>query len=483
MPHKFVGRQRDIAELNAVLARPGAQFILVYGRRRVGKTTLLLEWAARTGRPVIYWVAPRDTPALLRQGFMRAVWQWAHPGSQAVPRFESWQEVFAATADLIGNQPVILIIDEFSYAAESDPSLPSHLQAAWDHLFKERQLTIVLAGSHIGIMVEQMSYNAPLYGRFTAQLSVTPLAFPALADFLPNYTAAERVAVYAVVGGVPAYLEQFDPAQGLSANLKGLFMRRTGLFRSEPFILLGDVVRRETQTYEAVLRAIALGQRTPSDIGAMLDRTGGYLSPYLKNLEALHLVERRVPATVPRDQRQTSRNSRYHLADPYLRFYFRFIAPNLDLVEQELSDVLWERIGDQFRAFIGATAFEDLCREWVLVQARARRLPLTPETVGSHWAPDAQVDVVAINWHDRTLLLGECKWGVQPVDRGVIRELVDKTPKVVPAAGGSDTAWQVHYAYFARAGFTEAARAEAETLGARLVDLETLDADLRRGLE
>lgn len=193
-------------------------------------------------------------------------------------------------------------------------------------------------------------------------------------------------------------------------------------------------------------------------------------------------MERRVPATVPRDQRQASRNSRYHLADPYLRFYFRFIAPNLDLVEQELSDVLWERISDQFRAFIGATAFEDLCREWVLVQARARRLPMTPETVGSHWAPAAQVDVVAINWHDRALLLGECKWGIQPVDHDVIRALVDKTPKVVPTAREGGAAWQVHYAFFARAGFAAAAHAEAEHLGALLVDLETLDADLRRGL-
>ncbi len=482
MVPRFIGRQRDIDELNTVLARRGAQFILVYGRRRVGKTTLILHWAQQSGRPVIYWVATRDTPGLLRQGFMRAVWNWAHPGSQAAPRFDSWEEVFEAAARLIGDQPVILIMDEFSYAAESDPSLSSHLQAAWDHLFKDRQLTIVLAGSHIGMMVEQMSYHAPLYGRFTAQLPVDPLAFPAIRDFLPRYTAAECVAVYAVVGGIPAYLEQFDGSQSLGANLKNLFMRRTGLFRSEPFILIGDVIRRETQTYEAILKAIAAGQRTPSEIGNTLDLPASYLSPYLKQLEALRLVERRVPATVPRDKRRVSRNSRYHLVDPYLRFYFRFIATNLDLVEQELSDVLWERISDQFRAFIGATAFEDLCREWVLTQARARRLPMTPEFVGSYWAADAQVDVVAINWYDRTILLGECKWGVDPVDRAVIRELVDKTQKVVPPVPEGSPAWQAHYAYFARAGFTDAARTEAATVGALLVDLEMLDADLRTAM-
>jgi hypothetical protein len=147
-------------------------------------------------------------------------------------------------------------------------------------------------------------------------------------------------------------------------------------------------------------------------------------------------------------------------------------------MEQELSDVLWERIAEQFRAFVGLTAFEDLCREWVLAQARARRLPLVPERVGSHWGPDAQVDVVATNWQDRAILLGECKWGLDPVDRSVVRELIEKTPKVVP---GPD--WKVHYAFFARAGFTEAARTEAMDMGALLVDLESLGADLRAVLE
>ena len=172
---KFAGRQRDLRDLNEVIARPGAHFILVYGRRRVGKTTLILNWARQTGRPVVYWVASRDTRAQVRRSFTQAVWTWAYPGEgQLAPRFDSWEQVFRQTARLIAAQPVILIMDEFSYAVESDPSLPSYLQAAWDHLFKESNVTIVIAGSHIGMMVEMMGYHAPLYGRFTAQLPVAP---------------------------------------------------------------------------------------------------------------------------------------------------------------------------------------------------------------------------------------------------------------------------------------------------------------------
>jgi len=467
---KFIGRQRDLDELNSVIAQPGAQFLLVYGRRRVGKTTLILHWAQQTKQPVIYWVAARDTPAQVRSNFTKAVWQWAYPGTQAIPNFKSWTDIFEAVADLIGDQPLILIMDEFSYAVESDPSLPSYLQAAWDHHFKKRNLTIVLAGSHIGMMVDLMNYQAPLYGRFTAQLPVDLLPFSTLQEFLPHYSIAERVAVYAVTGGVPAYLERFNDAENVGANLQRLFMRRTSMFHSEPFMLVGDVIRRETQTYEAILKAIANGSRTPQEIGKVIEKSSSYLSPYLQHLTKLRIIKRHIPATIPPEKRNKSRNSRYHLADPYLRFYFRFIAPNFELVEQELTDVLWQRISSQFRAFVGLTAFEDLCREWALIQARAGQLPFPVELVGSHWSKNAQIDVVAINWHEKAILLGECKWGINPVGRAVIRELIDKTPLVLP-----DTDWEVHYVFFGRSGFTDPAKEEAAGVGARLVDLTQLD--------
>jgi AAA+ ATPase superfamily predicted ATPase len=358
-----------------------------------------------------------------------------------------------------------------------------------NHLFKDRNATIVLAGSHIGMMVELMGYHAPLYGRFTAQLPVDPLPFPALRDFLPQYPAEERVAVYAVTGGIPAYLERFDSTESIGSNIQRLFMRRTGMFRSEPFLLIGDVIRRETQTYEAVLKAVASGRRTPQEIGSMLGVTSSYLSPYLKRLETLRLIDRRLPATIPLDRRGTSRSSRYHLADPYLRFYFfRFIAPNLGLVEQELTRLLWERMSEQtsassvepFRAFVGETAFEELCRSWTLAPAQGGRLPFVPEIVGSHWAQDVQVDVVALNWREQAILLSECKWGVDAVGRSVVRELVEeKTPKVLQVLPDGGEGWTIHHVLFAHAGFTGAAQAEAQIHKATLVDLAALDRDLQ----
>ena len=475
---KFVDRQRELRELNQLLASKRGQFAVIYGRRRVGKTTLLLHWARQRNAPMIYWMARREPAAALRQSLARAIWQWAYPDEALVepPIFPSWEQLFAQLGRMVADQQVIIILDEFSYAVESDSSLSSHVQAAWDHIFKEKAATLVLAGSHIGMMVDLLNYEAPLYGRTTAQLLVEALPFAVLSEFFPHYSAAERVATYAVIGGVPAYLERFDGVQNLGSNIRHHLFQRTGMFRSEPAIMVSDLVR-ETRTYETILRAIAAGAHTPAEIAALSAIAATNLSPYLRRLRDLGLIERRIPATIPPAERRTTTRSRYHLRDPYLRFYFRFVEPNLEMIEQGLADLLWERIGEQFRAFIGGTVFEELCREWVLVQAQQRQLPFTPELVGSHWATDAQVDVVAINWREKQILLGECKWGDNAVGREVIEGLIEKAPKVVPATG-----WQIHYAFFARAGFTASARQAASHVNALLIDLPQLDIDLLQAL-
>ena len=182
-------------------------------------------------------------------------------------------------------------------------------------------------------------------------------------------------------------------------------------------------------------------------------------------------MQRDIPVTVPPAKRATSRKGQYDLADPYMRFYYRFIRPNQHLLAQGLYDWLWQLIGEQLRSFIGTYAFEELCREWVLTQARTGALPFMPEYVGSHWSPEAQIDVVAINWRQQEILLGEAKWTGDRFRRSIVRNLIEKTDLVVPEVGES---WKVHYAFFSRSGFTEAAAAEAEKHQAILVDLEAL---------
>ena len=190
-------------------------------------------------------------------------------------------------------------------------------------------------------------------------------------------------------------------------------------------------------------------------------------------------VRRELPATVPPKKRQTSRLSRYVLADNYLRFYFRFVRSNLDLITQQLFDEVERRISEQLRAFVGMTAFEELSREWILNQARVGKMPFSIEQVGSHWGGGVQVDVVAINWREKQLLLGESKWQAEPIRRRIVSELVDtKIPKGRKQLPEEGDGWQVHYAFFSRSGFTDEARLMANRNHAQLIDLARLDNDL-----
>ena len=474
----FVDREAELRELNTLLENPRAQLLIVHGRRRVGKTRLLLHWAKQSGLPFVYWIARREPPEATRRGLATALWQWYRPEreSSEIPEYGSWPLLFEEMAQMAGAKQVIMILDEFPYAVDTDPSLPSHLQAAWDLHLKQTSIVLVLAGSHIGMMVDLLNYDAPLYGRSTGQFPVAPLPFAALADFFPRYSAAERVSTYAVLGGVPAYLERFQPEKNLSTNIRQHLFNRSGMFRNEPSTLIGELVR-ETRNYEAIIRAIAGGFHTTGKIARAAELSSSHVPAYLKQLIRLGLIERRIPATVPPKARQSAKRGRYYLKDAYLRFYFRFIDPNLEMIEQGLRDLLWDRIGEAFRAYVGGTAFEELCREWTIVQAQMQTLPMRPEFIGSHWGPDAQVDVLAVNWRDREILLGECKWGIHTVGRSTVQELVNKATLVVP---GED--WQVHYALFARSGFTDAARTEAKSVSALLIDLKTIDADLRVSL-
>jgi AAA+ ATPase superfamily predicted ATPase len=470
----FIDRQQELAFLNSLLERrhPGpAQMVLLYGRRRVGKTSLLRQWSAQAGIPATYWSAEKEPAALQRRKLYAAILDM--PVNRA-PLFESWADVWNAAAELIGSQHRILILDELPYAAESDPAMLSALQHAWDQHFKDSNLILVLCGSQVHTMETLMSRQSPLFGRLTGQWHLLPLSFASLRQFLPGWSAEERVAGYAMVGGVPAYLEWLDPDRSLTQNIREVILSPGSMFVAEPAFLLYDEVR-EPNIYLAVIKAIGLGAHTLNDISnaSLIDKA--HLSAYLARLQELYLVERRLPATVPISELRKSRMGRYHLSDPYFRFYFRFLAPFHDTLTFDPDRVL-AQIREGLRAFVGQTAFEEISREWVRQQGKIGQLPFEPEVVGSHWSASVQVDVVAVNWHEKQILLGECKWGQDGIDRQIVRELAEqKTPKVLAALPNAGENWRVHYAIFTRAEVTTAARTEMKKLGGMTITLEMLD--------
>ena len=472
----FVDREQELAFLDSLLRQPQAQaqMVLLYGRRRVGKTALARRWAEGAGRPAFYWAAERETAPLQRRKLFARI--LGVPASQG-PTFESWADLWTAFAAQVGNRPHLLILDEVPQAAEADSAFLSALQNAWDQQFKSSRLFLLLSGSHVHTMETLLAHGSPLFGRFTGQWHLQPLPFGALRTFFPRWPAEQRVALFAILGGVPAYLERLQPEVSLSANLRQIILSPGSLFTAEPDLLLFDELR-EPRVYRAIMQAIGGGAHSLEEIANAALVGKAHLSAYLSRLQELRLVERRLPVTLPPSRQVSSRRGRYYLADPFLSFYFRFVAPRQDEIGYRSERVMAE-IQDQLRPFVAA-GFEALCRDWVGRASQAGRLAFEVQHIGAHWSRGVQVDVVGINWREKAILLGECKWGTETVAREVVTDLVDnKTPRVLKSLPAEGRPWRVQFALFARASLTPAARALAQAHQVRVVDLRQLDRDLR----
>ena len=400
-----------------------------------------------------------------------------NPAAPTGLTFESWSDLWQATASYLHGKRHILIIDELPYAAEADPATLSALQHAWDQYFQQSSVIIAICGSHVRTMERMLTYQSPIFGRLTGQWHLRPLPYSALRTFLPAWSAEERIAAYAIVGGVPTYWQWLDPNRSLVENIRHVMLAPGSLVIAEVDFLLYDEVR-EPRTYLAILQAIGNGAHALTEIANASMVSTSNRSSYLAQLQELRLVEKRLPATIAPARQRIARQGRYHLSDPFFRFYFRFLQPYQGDLSYQPERVL-PAIQQGLRAFIGQTAFEDLCRQWVREQGYAGGLSFVPQTVGSHWSKQVQADVVAADFQSRQVLLGECKWGADRLDRPVVRDLIaTKTPLVLHDLPDGGQGWTVSYALFGRTGFTPAAVAEAAQVGALLVDAARLDREL-----
>jgi AAA+ ATPase superfamily predicted ATPase len=455
----FVNRERELEMLAARWMSDQAEFIPVYGRRRVGKTTLLQVFCA--DKPHVFWVADLASEAELLRGFSRALWEFAHPDERG-PLFETWEQALRYAGELAAQTRLAVVIDEFPYAVAATPALPSILQRMWDIHLQRTRLFLVLSGSQIGMMErEVLFYRAPLYGRRTGQIKLHPLRLRGVRDFFPRYTSQEQVEVYAILGGIPAYLASFDPHRSVSENIVAQILEPMGPLYDEPLFLLREELR-EPRLYLAVLRAIAGGRTRLNEIAQAVGLPPTSVSAYLSSLRGLRLVERRVPVTERRPEK--SKRGLYHIRDPFFRFWFRFVSPRCSDLERGLWEGVLRTVEEQLGDYV-APVFEELCREYVAALSAAGALSFTPEAVGGWWDRRAEVDVVALSWTERQMLLGETKWWSRPVGVNVLRELQGKTQAILPGPE-----WTAQYVLFSRAGFTEALQRQAKDAGILLVE-------------
>jgi AAA+ ATPase superfamily predicted ATPase len=488
----FVARSRELEVLDNLWQSPKATLLILYGRRRVGKTRLLTHWLQLHENPGLYWVAEPASALTQLRSFSQALMSYMDPEAN-VPTdfsFASWELALRQAAMHAKQKRMALFIDEVTYLIDVNPDFVGTLQKIWDSWLSDSNVMLALSGSQMGLMQRHLlDYDAPLYGRATAQMQLPPLPYGAIREYFPDYSITDRLAIYTMWGGVPAYWERIDPHKSVMENLRQNVLPAHAWMVDESRILLQDFIN-DLHNYVGILRAIADDRQTISEISQRTGLSGSKASFYLSVLRDTGFVERRVPMT---QLGTDSRRGRYFVTDPYLRFFYRFMSAHQSkLALGQLQEILG-LIEEQLPGFIHNTIWTELCREWLMRASASGELPLRITDVGSEWTASAIVQIVGLNDRENNIILGDCHWTEKATGVKVLEELFKKTPLVTSSREGD---WTVYYVLFSANGWTKEARQEATrinaaqtagrgkkkwpTIGLRLLDLAEVDADLTR---
>lgn len=422
MPDDFVGRKAELALLESAWRAEGGAMIPVYGRRRVGKSELLVKFMA--GKPAVYMTGKQAPADLQLREFLRAAAAALHEPLLAEHPVADWPAAFRLVEER-WKRPgkLIVALDEFQWMAAASPELPSVLQECWDRRWRTGRIMLILCGSYLGFMErEVLSKKSPLFGRRTAQILLRPFGHREAAEFHPGWSRPNQAALWFICGGLPFYLRCFSPALSLEQNLARNIFDEMGLLFREPEFLLREELR-DLASYNAILLALAAGSPTNSGISRATGIGDRALHYYLSTLVELGYVQRRYPLT---GARPTARQVRYSLEDPLLRFWFRFVYPNLSLIARlGAARAVRELVLPELEDWFGH-GFERLCREALPALYAAEGVRAAFE-VGEYWDKDMQIDVVGLRqdgWTD----LGECKWGAVRSVPALRAELAARLP-------------------------------------------------------
>ena len=416
-----MGRHRELQLLTDAYEGGGSAFIPIYGRRRIGKSELILRFMRDA--PGLYFLGKTAPAALQLRELMREASRALGEPLLAEVTPGGWKEALELIVERAPrDRKLVLALDEFQWMAQASPELPSVLQELWDRKWKRSgKVVLILCGSFIGFMEREVLGRAsPLFGRRTGQILLGPLSHLEAAEFHPRWSLQDRARAFFVCGGVPLYLEMFQASRSFEQNVEHAILdEHSPLFREPDFLLREEL--REVESYYAVLLALATGTAVHKDLAARTQIAERSLGYYLKQLEGLGYVERRYPLT---GTKPTARSVRYGVADPLLRFWFRFVFPNLTFIQQQgPSRTFRELIRPQRDAYFGL-CFEGLCRQALPYIYRRERVSAAYE-VGQYWDRHAQIDLVGLR-DDGVTDLGECKWGASGGKKALTAELMAK---------------------------------------------------------
>ena len=460
----MIGRTEELEHLQSLYSSGSFEYLVMYGRRRVGKTPLLQEFSK--GKNAVFYSAQLKNDTLNLEEFSRIV--QLHFDKMFISPFQNWSDAFSYISRKAVERTVI-IIDEFPFIADSNPSVKSILQHTIDHDWKNNNnLFLILCGSSVSFMeTDVMGSKSPLHDRQTSSLEILPFDYFESSLFFPGYTNEEKLLAYGILGGIPRYLEAFDSNLTIEKNISGKIIRNGAYLHEEPANLLKAELR-ETYIYNSILSALANGKNKVSEIASFIHEDISKVSKYLITLQIMRLIEKKVPC----GENPESRKGIYVMTDNFFKFWFRYEFTNSSYYEILGPDSAAKEIMDDLPNLMG-DAFEKICQEYMIRLAKKGKLPFVPHSTGRWWGnnPVAKsqddVDILMLSKNRKKGIFVECKFTSKPMPYDEYEDL--KTAMVA-----FEDVKEKYMYFISKSGFSDSVKRRAEEDGAVLLTIDDL---------
>lgn len=460
----FIGRKNELALLDECFESDKFQFLVMYGRRRVGKTSLLQKFSE--SHKTIFFSAQEKNDALNLEDFSKTVLNFF--GDGYFGSFNGWEAAFGYIGDRSGDERTVLIIDEFSFIASENPSVKSILQHTIDHSWKEKNIFLILCGSSVSFMEnEVMGYKSPLYGRSTGQIEIKAFDYLDSAEFFKNYSNTDKLLAYGILGGIPCYLETFDDSVSIEKNIENQILRTGAFLRDEPQLLL-KMELREPAVYNSVFEVIAEGAGRMNDISLKTHEESQKCSKYLSTLQNIKLIERIIPC----GENAASKKSIYKISDNFYQFWYKFLFANRSYYEMLGKESAASEIMQDISTYMGGI-FESVCQQYMIRLAKAKKLPFIPHDIGRWWGANPKtrkqddIDILCLSRDRKSAIFCECKF------RNVLFD-ISEYKDLMTASEIFKEPENRYYYLFSKSGFTEEVKVQAESDGVILIELDDL---------
>ena len=467
----FLCRGRELQILEKHYHKESSEFIIIYGRRRVGKTALINEFIK--DKKAIFFPALKANASDNLEALSRAITEFQNPDSLSAPVYRTFDDAFSVITQLVREERVVFVIDEFPYLCNADTSIPSRLQHLLDRDWKDSHMYLILCGSSMSFMEKEvLSVKSPLFGRRTAQLKLEPLSYADTAKFHPDLEPEKKALIYGITGGVPHYIRKLAVKDSVKEALLENFFDSSSYLFEEPDNLLRQELR-EPAVYNSVITAIAKGSSKLSEISAKTQMSTSDCSKYLKVLCELGILQKTEPV-IDRSRKKVI----YRITDQFFRFWYRFIPGNMMSVTSGKMDRIYDSaVGGYIADYMGQT-FEYMCRSWLI--DNMDQLPFQISAVGEWWGThpglkkEVRLDIVAVapkphkGSTGNQYLIGSCKYRNEKIGADELA-LMQEYASVFTTAND-----RCFYYIFSKGGFTEGLKAAAERENVTLITLEDM---------